>query len=75
MFSVVGSSLGQNVEISLRARKYLPLKIIRDWKFIWATIRKNWNYGVSYYFSSFHTLLPLLFLTWFYPTVSGKDYS
>ena len=75
MFSVVWSSLGQNVEISLRARRYLPLKVIRDRKFIRDTIKKNRNYGVSYYFSSFHTLLPLLFLTWFYPTVSGKDYS
>ncbi len=75
MFSVVWSSLGQNVEISLRARKILPLKIIRDRKFIRDTIKKNRNYGVSYYFSSFHTLLPLLFLTRFYPTASGKDYS
>ena len=75
VFSVVWSSLGQNVEISLRAKKYLPLKIIRDWKFIRDTIKKNRNYWVSYYFSGFHTMLPLLFLTWFYPTISGKDYS
>jgi len=75
MFSVVWSSLGQNIEISIRSRRYLPLKVIWDRKFIRNTIKKNRNYGVSYYFSSFHTLLPLLFLTWFYPTVSGKDYS
>lgn len=75
MFSVVWSWIWQNIEVALKSRKYLQLKIIRDRKFIRDTIKKNWNYGVSYYFSSFHTLLPLLFLTWFYPTVSGKDYS
>ncbi|MCX6825198.1 MAG: oligosaccharide flippase family protein [candidate division SR1 bacterium] len=75
LFSVVGSGVGQNIEIGLRARKILPLNIIFDRKFIWNTIKTNRNYGVSYYLSSFHTLLPLLFLTWFYPTVSGNNYS
>ena len=74
-FSVLGSGIGQNIEISLRSRKYLPLKIIYDRKFIKDIIKKNRNYGVSYYLSSFHTLLPLLFLTRFFPTMSGKDYS
>ncbi|MEI7557289.1 MAG: hypothetical protein WCJ45_00035 [bacterium] len=53
----------------------MPLNIVFDWKFIWNTIKTNRNYGVSYYLSSFHTLLPLLFLTRFYPTMSGKNYS
>ncbi|MCX6823812.1 MAG: oligosaccharide flippase family protein [candidate division SR1 bacterium] len=75
LFSVVGSGIGQNIEIGIRSRRILPLKIIWDWKFIGNTIKTNRNYGVSYYLSSFHTLLPLLFLTWFYPTMSGVNYS
>ena len=75
LFSVLWSGIGQNWEIHQRSKKILPLKVIFDWKFIKDIVRKNRNYGVSYYFSSFHTLLPLLFLTWFYPTISGKDYS
>lgn len=75
LFSVVGSWIGQNIEIGIRSRKILPLKIIFDRKFIKDTIKRNRNYGVSYYLSSFHTLMPLLFLTWFFPTMSGKDYS
>jgi O-antigen/teichoic acid export membrane protein len=75
LFSLVASGIGQNLEIHHHSKKILPLKIIFDRKFIKETITSNRNYGVSYYLSSFHTLLPLLFLTWFYPTISGKDYS
>ena len=59
----------------MRSKKILPLKIIFDRTFIKDIVSKNRNYGVSYYLSSFHTLLPLLLLTRFYPTISGKDYS
>ncbi|MEI6426396.1 MAG: oligosaccharide flippase family protein, partial [Candidatus Absconditabacteria bacterium] len=75
LFSVLGSGIGQNVEIHMRSKKILPLKIIFDRTFIKDIVSKNRNYGVSYYLSSFHTLLPLLLLTRFYPTISGKDYS
>ena len=62
LFSVVVSSLGQNIEIHFRAKKILPLKIIFDWKFTKEIIIRNRQYGVSYYLSSFHTLIVLLFL-------------
>jgi len=75
MFSVVASSIGQNLEIHFRARKILPLKIKFDWKFTKDIIIRNRQYGVSYYLSSFHTLIVLLFLWWFYPTSSGHDYT
>lgn len=75
LFSVLGSWIWQNIEIHLRSKKILPLKIIFDRVFIKEIIRKNRNYWVSYYLSSFHTLLPLLLLTRFYPTISGKNYS
>ena len=75
MFSVVASSIGQNIEIHLRSKRLLPLKIKFDWKFTRDIIVKNWQYGVSYYLSSFHTLIVLLFLWWFYPTSSGHGYT
>lgn len=75
MFSVVASSIGQNIQIHFSARKLLPLKIIFDWKFTKAIIKRNRQYGVSYYLSSFHTLIVLLFLGWFFPTSWGHDYS
>jgi O-antigen/teichoic acid export membrane protein len=75
MFSVVASSIGQNLEIHFRARRILPLKIKFDWKFTKDIIIRNRQYGVSYYLSSFHTLIVLLFLGWFYPTSSGHDYT
>ncbi|HMS90762.1 MAG TPA: oligosaccharide flippase family protein [Candidatus Absconditabacterales bacterium] len=75
MFSVVASSIGQNIEIHVRSKKLLPLKITFDWKFTKDIIVKNRQYGISYYLSSFHTLIVLLFLGWFYPTSSGHDYT
>lgn len=75
MFSVVASSIWQNIEIHLRSKRLLPLKINFDWKFTKDIITKNRQYGVSYYLSSFHTLIVLLFLWWFYPTSSGHDYT
>lgn len=75
MFSVVASSIWQNIQIHLSANKLLKLKILFDRKFTKEIIRRNWQYGVSYYLSSFHTLIVLLFLWWFFPTSSGHDYS
>jgi len=75
IFSVVASGLGQNWEIHRRAKKILPLKIHFDRTFTKDIIRKNRQYGVSYYLSSFHTLLVLIFLGWFFPTSSGHDYA
>lgn len=75
MFSVVASSIGQNVQIHLSANKLLKLKIIFDRKFTKQIIIRNRQYGVSYYLSSFHTLIVLLFLWWFFPTSSGHDYT
>lgn len=75
MFSVVASSIWQNIQIHLSAKKLLPLKIDFDRKFTKAIIKRNWQYGVSYYLSSFHTLIVLLFLWWFFPTSWWHDYS
>lgn len=75
LFSVVASGIGQNREIHRRAKKILPLKIKFDWKFTKEIVGENWQYGVSYYLSSFHTLLVLIFLWWYFPTSSWHDYT
>ncbi len=75
MFSVVASSIGQNIQIHISARKLLPLRIHFDWNFTKNIIRRNRQYGVSYYLSSFHTLIVLLFLWRFFPTSWGFGYA
>lgn len=75
LFSVVGSGIGQNIEIHLRANRILPLRIIFDRSFTKAIIKENRKYGISYFLSSFHTLIVLLFLGWFFPTSGGNDYA
>jgi len=73
LFSVLASGIGQNFEIHWRANRILPLHIIFDWKFTQQIIIRNRQYGVSYFLSSFHTLIVLLFLWWFLPTSGGSD--
>lgn len=71
IFSVVASSIGQNIEIHLRTKDLLPLKIRFDFSFIKKLFKNNRKYGFSYFFSSFHTLLVLMFLGRFFPTAEG----
>lgn len=73
LFSVVASGIGQNIEIYWRANRILPLRIIFDWSFTKEIVLRNWQYGVSYFLSSFHTLIVLLFLWRFLPTSVGND--
>ena len=75
LFSVVWSWIGQNIEIHIRANKILPLRIIYDRAFTKTIIKDNRRYGIGYFLSSFHTLIVLLFLGWFFPTTGGNDYS
>lgn len=75
IFSVVASSIGQNIEMHLRTKDLLPLKISFDFSFIKNLLSKNRKYGFSYFFSSFHTLLVLMFLGWFFPTAHGFKYA
>ncbi|MBQ9554196.1 hypothetical protein IJU97_04535 [bacterium] len=44
VFSVVASSLGQNVEMHLRTKDLLPLKINIHIPFIKELLKKNWKY-------------------------------
>jgi O-antigen/teichoic acid export membrane protein len=74
VFSVVASSIGQNVEIHHRSKDLLPFKIDIDKSFIKTILTKNRKYGFSYFFSSFHTLIVLMFLGRFFPTALGFKY-
>lgn len=74
VFSVVASSIGQNIEIHQRSKDLLPFKIHIDFSFIKNIFTKNRKYGFSYFFSSFHTLIVLMFLGRFFPTSAGFKY-
>ena len=66
IFSVVASSLGQNVEMHFRTKDLLPLKIRFDFSFIKNLLKNNRKYGFSYFFSSFHRDSTN------YPIITGK---
>ena len=74
IFSVVASSIWQNVDVHLRTRNLLPFKIDIDFKFIKNIFKENRRYGFSYFFSSFHTLIVLMFLWRYFPTADGYEY-
>ena len=74
IFSVVASALWQNVDMHLRSRNLLPFKIDIDLKFIKWIFKENRKYWFSYFFSSFHTLIVLMFLGWFFPTSAWYEY-
>ena len=74
IFSVVASSIWQNVDVHLRTKDLLPFKIDIDLKFIKNIFKENRRYGFSYFFSSFHTLIVLMFLGWYFPTADGYEY-
>ncbi len=74
IFSVVASSIWQNLDVHLRSKDLLPFKIDIDLKFIKWIFKENRRYGFSYFFSSFHTLIVLMFLWRFFPTAQWYEY-
>ena len=74
IFSVVASSIWQNVDVHLRSKDLLPFKIDIDLKFIKWIFKENRKYWFSYFFSSFHTLIVLMFLWRFFPTSEWNEY-
>lgn len=75
VFSVVASSIWQNLEIHVKTKDLLPFKIDIDKNFIKNLLKWNWRYWFAYFFSSFHTLIVLMFLWWFFPTSQWFWYS
>ena len=69
--SVVISGLAQGIYVFRQGNKHLALSRKLDWSFTKHIIGENWQYGVAYYCSSFHTLIVLLLFSWFFPTTEG----
>ena len=74
VFSVTASSIGQNIDVHHKSKNLLPFKINIDKSFIKNILSKNRKYWFSYFFSSFHTLIVLMFLGRFFPTATGFKY-
>lgn len=75
IFSVVASSIWQNIEIHQKTKDLLPFKIDIDKSFIKDIFKSNRRYWFAYFFSSFHTLIVLMFLWRFFPTSQWFGYS
>ncbi len=74
LFSVVASALTQWLYVFKKGANYLKLKIIYDRNFTKNIFKTNRKYGISYYLSSFHILIVLIFLSNFYPSSEGYHY-
>ncbi len=74
LISVVASGIAQWWYIYRIGRKYLSFSWIRDRKFTKKLIIDNRQYGIAYYLSSFHTLIVLILLSIFFPTIQDFDY-
>ena len=74
VFSVVASSIWQNLDVHWRTKDLLPFRIDIDFSFIKNIFKENRRYWFSYFFSSFHTLIVLMFLWRFFPTANWYEY-
>lgn len=68
LLSVVASWVTQLFYVLYRSNKKIKLKVDFDKSFTKGIIKWNRKYGLSYYLSSFHTLIVLIFLSNFFPT-------
>ncbi len=71
LLSVVVSWLTQIFYVLYKSNKKLKLKVDFDNKFTLWILKSNWKYWLSFYLSSFHTLIVLIFLSNFFPTAKG----
>jgi hypothetical protein len=67
--SVLMSSMTQLVYVLKKAQHFLRLKLIVDRQFSRNLLKQHRKYGLAYYLSSFHTLIVLIFLSIFFPTI------
>gem|GEM_PF-1158102 len=58
-----------------QSNKHLPIRPQLDWSFTKSFLLGNRKYGIAYYLSSFHTLIVLILLSIFYPTIEGYTYA
>lgn len=68
LLSVVASWVTQLIYVLHKSNQKLKLKIKFDKKFTKEIVTWNRKYWISYYLSSFHTLIVLIFLSNFFPT-------
>ena len=68
LFSVLISWLTQLIYVWRRWRTFIKLKWNFDWQFTKDLLKSNLQYWFSYYLSSFHTLIVLIMLSFFFPT-------
>jgi O-antigen/teichoic acid export membrane protein len=66
--TVLVSGLGQMLYVRYKSEHYIHLKPIIDLQFTWNHMKSNRQYGISYYLSSFHTLIVTIILSVMYPT-------
>ncbi len=72
--SVLISGVFQYIYTQYASNKYIKFYRNRDWEFTKNHIIKNWKYGLSYYFSSFHILLVGIALGVIFPTIEWFGY-
>ncbi len=75
LLSVVASGITQLLYVLYKSNQKLKLKVKFDKAFTKDIIKTNRKYGISYYLSSFHTLIVLIFLSNFFPTSQGFVYT
>jgi len=75
LFSVLASITTQAIYVRRQSNKYLKLRIKFDFKFIKEILTQNFQYWLSYFLSSFHTLIVLIFLSNFFPSSQGFEYT
>jgi O-antigen/teichoic acid export membrane protein len=74
LWSVVLSGIAQSLYIWRASSRYLRLRWIWDPAFTRQQFFSNWQYGFAYYLSSFHTLIVVIMLSIFFPTIDGWMY-
>jgi O-antigen/teichoic acid export membrane protein len=75
LWSVLISWIVQTLYVVSKSKKHLPLRPRRDRAFTKSFLFDNWQYGIAYYLSSFHTLVVLILLSIFYPTIEGYTFA
>lgn len=75
LFSVVASGIVQWLYVWWQWYRVMKRRRRWDFGFTWSLTRDHRKYGVAYYLSSFHTLLVMIFLSWYFPTIEWFIYA
>lgn len=75
LFSVFISWFAQFLYVYWIWKKYINFKLKLDWAYEKYLLKTNWQYGLAYYISSFHTLIVTILLSIFFPTIKWFQYA